>query len=129
MTVKPISDYSVRYLIPAIGEQKLARFCDVFVEEGAFSIAEARNILNTAKASGLGLKVHADQLSNGGGAQLAAELWVPYRLSTSNMPTQMELKHWLRPGRSLSVCRWLRFTWVNAIYRPGKCWMPVSGSR
>ena len=61
-------------LIPAIGDQKLAHFCDVFVEEGAFSIAEARNILNTAKASGLGLKVHADQLSDGGGAQLAAEL-------------------------------------------------------
>ena len=61
-------------LIPAIGDQKLARFCDVFVEEGAFSIAEARKILNTAKSSGLGLKVHADQLTSGGGAQLAAEL-------------------------------------------------------
>ena len=61
-------------LIPVIGDQKLAHFCDVFVEEGAFSIAEARKILNAAKASGLGLKVHADQLSNGGGAQLAAEL-------------------------------------------------------
>ena len=61
-------------LIPAVSEQKLARFCDIFVEEGAFSIDEARKILNTAKQAGLGLKVHADQLSNGGGAQLAAEL-------------------------------------------------------
>jgi len=61
-------------LIPAIGEQKLARFCDAFVEEGAFSIAEARKILNAAKASGLGVKIHADQLSSGGGAQLAADL-------------------------------------------------------
>ena len=61
-------------LIPEISEQGLALFCDVFVEEGAFSIAEARHILTTAKKAGLGLKVHADQLSSGGGAQLAAEL-------------------------------------------------------
>ena len=61
-------------LIPEIAEQKLAQFCDVFIEEGAFSIAEARYILTTAKNAGLGLKVHADQLSSGGGAQLAAEL-------------------------------------------------------
>lgn len=61
-------------LIPEIAEQQLAQFCDVFVEEGAFSITEARQILSTAKNAGLGLKVHADQLSSGGGAQLAAEL-------------------------------------------------------
>ncbi len=61
-------------LIPSVSNQKLAQFCDVFIEEGAFSIAEAREILSTAKQAGLGLKVHADQLSSGGGAQLAAEL-------------------------------------------------------
>ena len=61
-------------MIPAISEQGLARFCDVFVEEGAFSISEARQILETARRAGLGLKIHADQLSSGGGAQLAAEL-------------------------------------------------------
>jgi imidazolonepropionase len=61
-------------LIPAVSDQKLAQFCDVFIEQGAFSIAEAREILTTAQKAGLGLKVHADQLSSGGGAQLAAEL-------------------------------------------------------
>ena len=61
-------------LIPAVSDQKLAQFCDVFIEQGAFSISEAREILTTAKKAGLGLKVHADQLSSGGGAQLAAEL-------------------------------------------------------
>jgi imidazolonepropionase len=61
-------------LIPAVAEQEMALFCDVFVEQGAFTIAEARQILSTAKKLGLGLKVHADQLSDGGGAQLAAEL-------------------------------------------------------
>ena len=61
-------------LIPKISEQNLARFCDIFIEEGAFTIDEARQILSTAKEAGLDLKVHADQLSSGGGAQLAAEL-------------------------------------------------------
>lgn len=61
-------------MIPAVSEQKLAQFCDVFVEEGAFSIDEAGEILGSAKRAGLGLKVHADQLSSGGGAQLAASL-------------------------------------------------------
>jgi imidazolonepropionase len=61
-------------LIPEIAQRKLARFCDIFVEDGAFTIDEARELLNTAKAHGLGLKIHADQLSNGGGASLAAEL-------------------------------------------------------
>jgi len=61
-------------LIPAVSDQNLARFCDIFVEQGAFSVAEARRIMETAKQAGLGLKIHADQLSSGGGAQLAAEL-------------------------------------------------------
>jgi len=61
-------------LIPNVKEQGLAQFCDVFVEQGAFNISEARSILETAKLSGLGIKVHADQLSNGKGALLAAEL-------------------------------------------------------
>ncbi len=61
-------------LIPEFAQQGLAQFCDVFVEAGAFSVAEARQILIVAREAGLGLKVHADQLSNSGGAQLAAEL-------------------------------------------------------
>ena len=61
-------------LIPEVSSRGLARFCDVFIEEGAFTILEARKILDAARAAGLGLKVHADQLSTGGGAQLAAEL-------------------------------------------------------
>lgn len=61
-------------LIPEVARRGLARFCDVFVERGAFSAAEARAILGTARAHGLGLKVHADQLSDCGGALLAAEM-------------------------------------------------------
>jgi imidazolonepropionase len=61
-------------LIPEVARQGLARFCDVFVETGAYSIEEARQILSVAARHGLGIKIHADQLSNGGGAELAAEL-------------------------------------------------------
>ncbi len=54
--------------------KKLSSFCDVFCEEGAFNLQEARQILAAAKKLGMQVKVHADQLTNGGGAKLAAEL-------------------------------------------------------
>ena len=60
--------------IPRLAAEGLARCCDVFVEESAFSVAEARRILLAAAASGLGPKLHADQLTAAGGAELAAEL-------------------------------------------------------
>ena len=61
-------------MIPKVAEEGLASACDVFCEEGVFSVAEAREILTAAKGYGLKLKVHADQLSPTGGAELAAEL-------------------------------------------------------
>lgn len=67
-------DLLCEVLIPRITAHGLARFCDVFVEDGAYTIDEARRILTTARRHGLGLKLHADQLSSGGGAALAAQL-------------------------------------------------------
>lgn len=64
----------IEELIPLITGQGLARFCDAFVEETAFTVSEARRILSAGKAAGLGAKLHADQLSSSGGAELAAEL-------------------------------------------------------
>ncbi len=61
-------------LIPRVARQGLARFCDAFVEAGAYTIEETRHILSVAAGHGLGIKIHADQLSDGGGAELAAEL-------------------------------------------------------
>ncbi|MET0696112.1 MAG: imidazolonepropionase [Acidimicrobiia bacterium] len=52
----------------------LADYCDVFVEEGAFSVDEARRIFAAAKGHGLGARVHAEQLAHSGGAALAAEI-------------------------------------------------------
>jgi imidazolonepropionase len=67
-------DLLCQQLIPQVADNRLARFCDIFVEEGAFTTAEARHILSVARQHGLGLKVHADQLSDQGGASLAAEM-------------------------------------------------------
>ncbi len=61
-------------MIPAVAKEKLAACCDVFLEESAFSAVEARRILRAGQKSGLSAKLHADQLSEGGGAELAAEL-------------------------------------------------------
>lgn len=61
-------------LIPAVAREKLAEFVDVFVEESAFTIAEARQVLAAGQRHGLGAKLHADQLTSGGGGELAAEL-------------------------------------------------------
>lgn len=67
-------DLLCEVMLPDIAEQGLARFCDVFVEDNAYSIDEARRILTVARDLGLGLKIHADQLSSGGGAELAAQM-------------------------------------------------------
>ncbi len=61
-------------MIPRVAEEKLAEFCDVFCEEKAFTLEESRTILETGKRYGLKPKIHADQLSSGGGAELAAEV-------------------------------------------------------
>jgi imidazolonepropionase len=61
-------------MIPRIAEGKLAEFCDVFCEEKAFTLEESKKILETGKRYGLKPKIHADQLSSGGGAELAAEV-------------------------------------------------------
>lgn len=61
-------------LVPRCARERLARFCDVFCEEGVFTVEESRVILEAARGAGLGLRLHADELSLSGGAMLAAEL-------------------------------------------------------
>ncbi len=61
-------------LIPEVGREGLASFCDVFVEASAFGLDEARRIFVAGKSAGLRPKLHADQLTAGGGAELAAEV-------------------------------------------------------
>lgn len=61
-------------MLPQVAREKLAEYCDVFCEEKVFSTDESWKILTAARCHGLGLRMHADQLSLSGGAKLAAEL-------------------------------------------------------
>jgi imidazolonepropionase len=61
-------------MLPRIAKEKLAEFCDVFCEHGYFTIERSKRVLTAARKLGLRLRIHADQLSNSGAAQLAAEL-------------------------------------------------------
>jgi imidazolonepropionase len=67
-------DLVIDEMLPRVVEEKLAEFCDVFCERGYFDIEQSRRILTAARKLGLRLRIHADQLSNSGGAKLAAEL-------------------------------------------------------
>ena len=64
----------INEMLPRVVEERLAEYCDVFCEQDVFTTDEARKILSAARCHGLGLRVHADQLSLSGGAKLAAEL-------------------------------------------------------
>jgi imidazolonepropionase len=64
----------VRNQLPAVARQGIARFCDVFCEEGVFSAEQSREILIAARDLGLALRLHADELAPSGGAEVAAEI-------------------------------------------------------
>lgn len=61
----------VNEMIPAVAQKKLAQFADVFCEAHVFQADESRQILLAAKAAGLRPKIHADQLTASGGAEVA----------------------------------------------------------
>jgi len=67
-------DLVIEEMLPQVVEQNLARYCDVFCEEGVFSVEQSRKVLEAAREKGLGLKMHADEIAPLGGAELAAEL-------------------------------------------------------
>ncbi|MFO7836405.1 MAG: imidazolonepropionase [Candidatus Thorarchaeota archaeon] len=67
-------DLVVDEMIPDVAKNNLAEFCDVFCEEGVFSLEQSRRILKAAREVGMKLKVHADEIVHLGGAGLAAEL-------------------------------------------------------
>lgn len=64
----------VSEMIPEVTRRGLAAFCDVFCETGVFSVEESRRILGAGREHGLRLRVHADELTDTGGARLAAEM-------------------------------------------------------
>src|SRR5882724_5418264 len=64
----------INEMLPRVAQEKLAEYCDVFCESDVFTADESWQILSAARCHGLGLRIHADQLSLSGGAKLAAEL-------------------------------------------------------
>jgi len=67
-------DLLISEMIPAVASERLAEWCDVFCETGVFTPDESRQILGAAKAAGLKLRIHADELGPSGGSQVAAEV-------------------------------------------------------
>ncbi|MCK5292622.1 MAG: imidazolonepropionase [Thermoplasmata archaeon] len=67
-------DQVIDRMIPRVADEELADFCDVFCEEGFFDVEQSRAILEEGKTYGLVPKLHADELSDVGGANLAAEV-------------------------------------------------------
>jgi imidazolonepropionase len=61
-------------LIPEVAARHLAEFCDVFCDRGAFSVSEAKKILEAGKQHGLAPRIHAEQLTRSGATQLAMQL-------------------------------------------------------
>jgi imidazolonepropionase len=67
-------DLVVHEMIPRVARERLAVFADVFCETGVYTVDESREILNAARSAGLRMKLHADELTSSGGAELAAEV-------------------------------------------------------
>ena len=67
-------DFIIQEVIPEVVQRNLAEFCDIFCEKDVFSVQQSRRLLKKANELGLKLKIHADEIVQLGGAELAAEL-------------------------------------------------------
>jgi len=99
-------------LIPEVAAARLARFCDVFCDDHAFTVDEARIVLSAAQRQGMRLRIHAEQFRPGTGALLAAELHAATadHLETATEDTlrqlqQAEVQPVLLPGSAFALGR------------------------
>ncbi len=67
-------DYIIDTVLPEVIHRNLAEFCDVFCEKNVFSVHQSRRLLLKAKEKGLKIKIHADEIEQLGGTELAAEI-------------------------------------------------------
>ena len=74
MDTEAYVDAVIEEQLPAVADQGIARFCDVFCETGVFDVEQSRRVLEAGKELGLTPKVHAEELSHLGGTKLAAEV-------------------------------------------------------
>ena len=87
-------DLLVERFIPAVAKARLAEFCDVFCERGAFTLAQSRRILEAGKAHGLIPRIHAEQLTRTGAARLA----VAVEAASADHLDQVNRRRYPRPG-------------------------------
>lgn len=71
---KAFLDFLLKEVMPVVKKENLAEFCDIFCEEGVFSVDESRQYLKKAREMGFKLKIHADEIVSLGGSELAGEL-------------------------------------------------------
>ncbi len=67
-------DYLIKEMLPLIKQRMLAENCDIFCEDGVFTVEQSRRLLKAAQEMGFGIKIHADEMVSFGGAELAGEL-------------------------------------------------------
>jgi imidazolonepropionase len=67
-------DFLLKEVVPEVASRRLAEFCDIFCEKNVFSVEQSRRLLTNAVESGLKSKLHADEIVQLGGAELAAEI-------------------------------------------------------
>lgn len=86
-------DLVIHEMLPRVAEEKLAEFCDVYCDEGYYTLEQTRRILEAGRAHGLKLKAHVDQYAALGGAELCAELGVVSadHLNYTERPTMRRL--------------------------------------
>lgn len=67
-------DFIIEKVLPTVVERNFAEFCDIFCEKNVFTVEQSRRLLNKAKDMGMKTKIHADEIVQLGGAELAAEI-------------------------------------------------------
>jgi imidazolonepropionase len=93
-------DLLIEVMIPAVSSQGLAEYIDIFCETGVFSVQEAERILRSGIRSGLKARLHADELSDTGGADLAVRLG---RSSYKDQPGQYPAPGWIVNHRCITA--------------------------
>ncbi len=86
-------DLIIHEMIPRVAEAKLAEFCDVYCDDGYYTLEQTRRVLEAGRAAGLKLKAHVDQYSALGGSDLAAEMKIisADHLNYTERPTMKRL--------------------------------------
>lgn len=111
---KAFLDFLLKEVMPVVKKENLAEFCDIFCEEGVFSVDESRQYLKKAREMGFKLKIHADEIVSLGGSELAGELKAQVQIISFTRPMQAS-RPWLKMVSFRPFCRRPRSACVNLL--------------